>query len=254
MSSPETVVESRPTGSKLDLIQAAALAISRFGLSALTSARIATGAGHTAASINFHFGSKEALLLATLREISDEFAAGMTRVLDESGDDALQGLLGVIDASLSAPLSESHKIAVWYAFLGESNARADYQRICGARDQSYSQMMTALCTRVIAAQGASKWPDAEAVSGGLIGLIDQLWQSILFEGDAFDREAGKRQCRAYLCSVFPWLAERIEAGDVPRAAVPSPALALAAGEPAAATEPGLRYTLPAWVYHNDEFH
>ncbi len=254
MSSPETVVEPRPTGSKLDLIQAAALAISRFGLSALTSARIATAAGHTAASINFHFGSKEALLLATLREISDEFAAGMTQVLDESGDDALQGLLGVIDASLQAPLSESHKIAVWYAFLGESNARADYQRICGARDQSYSQMMSALCTRVIAAHGASKWPDAEAVSVGLIGLIDQLWQSILFEGDAFDREAGKRQCRAYLCSVFPWLAERIEAGDIPRADVPSPAPALASVEHEAATEPGLRYSLPAWVYQNEEFH
>ena len=235
MSSPETVVEPRPTGSKLDLIQAAALAISRFGLSALTSARIATAAGHTAASINFHFGSKEALLLATLREISDEFAAGMTQVLDESGDDALQGLLGVIDASLSAPLSESHKIAVWYAFLGESNARADYQRICGARDQSYSQMMTALCTRVITAHGPGKWPDAEAVSVGLIGLIDQLWQSILFEGDAFDRDAGTRQCRSYLCSVFPWLAERIEAGDVPRADAPSPARALASAERVAAT-------------------
>ena len=253
-SPPETAVELRPTGSKLDLIQAAALAISRFGLSALTSARIATAAGHTAASINFHFGSKEALLLATLREVSDEFADGMAQVLARSDDDALQGLLGIIDASLSAPLSESHKIAVWYAFLGESNARADYQRICGARDQSYGQLMAALCTRVIAAHGASKWPDAEAVSVGLIGLIDQLWQSILFEGDAFDREAGKRQCRAYLCSVFPWLAERIEAGDVPRADVPSPALAPASVEHVAATEPGLRYTLPAWVYQNEEFH
>jgi phenylpropionate dioxygenase-like ring-hydroxylating dioxygenase large terminal subunit/AcrR family transcriptional regulator len=253
-SPPETVVEPRPSGSKLDLIQAAALAISRFGLSALTSARIATAAGHTAASINFHFGSKDALLLATLREVSDEFADGMAQVLARSGDDALEGLLGIIEASLSAPLSESHKVAVWYAFLGESNARADYQHICGARDQSYSQMMAALCASVITAHGASKWPDAQAVSVGLIGLIDQLWQSILFEGDAFDREAGKRQCRAYLCSVFPWLAERIEAGDVPRADVPSPALALASVEDVAATEPGLRYTLPAWVYQNEEFH
>jgi AcrR family transcriptional regulator len=28
----------------------------------------------TAASINFHFGSKEALLIATLREVSEEYA------------------------------------------------------------------------------------------------------------------------------------------------------------------------------------
>ena len=44
-----------------------------------------------------------------------------------------------------------------------------------------------------------------------MGLIDQQWQGILFEGDDFDREAARRQCRAYLCSVFPWLAPRIEA-------------------------------------------
>ena len=64
----------RPTGSKLDLIQATVAAISQHGLSELTSAKIAGAAGHTAASINFHFGSKEALLLATLREVSEEFA------------------------------------------------------------------------------------------------------------------------------------------------------------------------------------
>src|SRR5918994_6984833 len=125
-ATPESGFALRPSGSKLDLIRATVTAISRYGLSEITSARIATAAGHTAASINFHFGSKEALLLATLREVSDEFAAGMAQVLARSDDDPLEGLLGIIDASLSAPLSEAHNIAVWYAFLGESNARADY--------------------------------------------------------------------------------------------------------------------------------
>ena len=69
----ETGVDLRPTGSQLDLINATVTAIAQHGLS-LTSAKIAGIAGHTAASINFHFGSKEALLLATLREVSEEFA------------------------------------------------------------------------------------------------------------------------------------------------------------------------------------
>ena len=72
----------RPTGSKLDLIQATVAAISQHGLAELTSAKIATAAGHTAASINFHFGSKEALLLATLREVSEEFSEVMARVAE----------------------------------------------------------------------------------------------------------------------------------------------------------------------------
>jgi phenylpropionate dioxygenase-like ring-hydroxylating dioxygenase large terminal subunit/AcrR family transcriptional regulator len=243
----ESTAELRPTGSRRDLINATVAAISRHGLSALTSAKIATEAGYTAASINFHFGSKEALLLATLREVSEEFAEAMANVLAEAGDDPLVGLLGIIDASLSRRLSESQKVAVWYAFLAESSARKDYQRICGERDESYCTSVTKLCTRLIKARGIEGWPDADAVSLGLTGLIDQLWQGILFEGDDFDRDAARRLCRAYLCSVFPWLADRIPA------AAPTKAKGQAA-EPAAASDTALRYTLPAWIYHSDEFH
>ena len=245
----QSTTDLRPSGSKLDLIRATVTAISRHGLSELTSAKIAGAAGHTAASINFHFGSKEALLLATLREVSEEFAASMATVLAEAGDDALLGLLGIIDASLSRRLSDSQKIAVWYAFLAESNARRDYQRICGDRDQSYGQTVKMLCTRLIADRGVEGWPDAEAVALALAGLIDQLWQGILFEGDDFDRDAAKRQCRAYLCSVFPWLADRIEA------TAPAKAKGRALQpEVLTPTDPALRYTLPAWVYHSEEFH
>src|SRR5688572_14970876 len=241
----EPSADVRPSGSKLDLIRATVAAISQHGLSELTSAKIASVAGHTAASINFHFGSKEALLLATLREVSEEFAGAMARVLEEAGDDELRALLGIVDASLGRGLSDSHKIAVWYAFLAESKARGDYQRICGERDAAWSRTVIDLCKRLIAARGNGIWPDAEAVAQGLMGLIDQQWQGILFEGDDFDREAARRQCRAYLCSVFPWLAPRIEAAAPVRSKGPAPETA---------ADPALTLTLPAWVYHSEEFH
>jgi phenylpropionate dioxygenase-like ring-hydroxylating dioxygenase large terminal subunit/AcrR family transcriptional regulator len=243
----ESGAEPRPTGSRLDLIRATAAAIAQHGLSGLTSAKIAGGAGHTAASINFHFGSKEALLLATLREVSHEFAEVIAGVLAESGDDDMRALLGIVDATLSKRLSAADKVAVWYAFLAESNARADYQRICGARDEAWSQTVASLCKRVIFARGNGAWPDAGAVAAGLMGLIDQHWQAILFEGDGFDREAARRQCRAYLCSVFPWVAARIEAAAPVRQGRQAP-------EPAPAADPALTLTLPAWVYHDEEFH
>jgi phenylpropionate dioxygenase-like ring-hydroxylating dioxygenase large terminal subunit/AcrR family transcriptional regulator len=248
-ANPENSSELRPSGSKLDLIRATVAAISRHGLSGVTSAKIAGAAGHTAASINFHFGSKEALLLATLREVSEEFAGAMSGVMAEAGDDDLRALLGIVDASLGRGLSDSHKIAVWYAFLAESKARGDYQRICGERDTAWSRMVIDLCKRLISLRGNGLWPDAEAVAQGLMGLIDQQWQGILFEGDDFDREAARRQCRAYLCSVFPWLAPRIEA-----VAPAQPKLKARESEPATVGDPRLRYTLPAWAYHSEEFH
>ena len=63
----------------------------------------------------------------------------MATVLEEAGDDDLRALLGIVDASLGRRLSDSQKIAVWYAFLAETNARADYQRICGERDQAWQR-------------------------------------------------------------------------------------------------------------------
>ncbi len=242
----EPSIDVRPTGSKLDLIRATVAAISQHGLSELTSARIAAVAGHTAASINFHFGSKEALLLATLREVSEEFADVMGRVIEEAGEDDLRALLGIVDASLGRGLSDSARIAVWYAFLAESKARGDYQRICGERDAAWSRMVIDLCKRLVAARDkVSPWPDAEAVAQGLMGLIDQQWQGILFEGEGVDREAARRQCRAYLCSVFPWLASRIEAAAPVRVRLPKPAVT---------ADPAIQLTLPAWIYHNEEFH
>jgi phenylpropionate dioxygenase-like ring-hydroxylating dioxygenase large terminal subunit/AcrR family transcriptional regulator len=256
----ESATGLRPTGSRLDLINATVAAISRHGLSTLTSAKIASVAGHTAASINFHFGSKEALLLATLREVSEEFADVLAGVLAGAGEDPLSRLLAVIDASLSARLSDTQKVAVWYAFLAESSARADYQRICGERDESYCQGVTAACREIIAMRPVDGRPDAEAISLGLTGTIDQLWQGILFDGDAFDREAAKRRCHSYLRSVFPWLADRITASATAPAFVGAPAQAAAVTTAARAptlddaADPALRYTLPAWIYHNEEFH
>lgn len=245
-ANPEKEAVLRQGGSKLDLIRATVAAISQHGLSELTSAKIAGAAGHTAASINFHFGSKEALLLATLREVSEEFAAAMARVTQEAGDDDLRALLGIVDASLGRDLSDPDRIAVWYAFLSESKARGDYQRICGERDAAWSRMVTDICKRITAAHGRAKWPNAEAVAQGLMGLIDQEWQGILFEGDAFDREAAREECRAYLCSVFPWLAARIEAM--------APARPRAVEAPVAAADPAVKLTLPAWAYCSEEFH
>jgi len=246
-ANPENTSELRPSGSKLDLIRATVTAIAEHGLSNLTSAKIAGAAGHTAASINFHFGGKEALLLATLREVSEEFSGVMAAVQEEAAGDDLRWLLGIVDANLGRNLSDAQKVAVWYAFLAESNARVDYQSICGDRDEAYVRTVTMLCRRLIAAHGAGAWPDADAVSLGLTGLIDQHWQGILFTGDGYDRDAARRQCRGYLCSVFPWLAARIEA------AAPAKAKARES-EPAAAADSAIRYTLPAWAYHSDEFH
>jgi phenylpropionate dioxygenase-like ring-hydroxylating dioxygenase large terminal subunit/AcrR family transcriptional regulator len=243
---PGTQVPSAARGSKRDLIEATMSAIAAHGLSSLTSAKIAAIAGHTAASINFHFGGKQALLMSTLQHVAEEFETQIAARLRESGDDPLRALEAIIDVSLDPVLSDARRVSVWYAFLAESGARSDYQRICGDRDTAYYRAVLDLCQRIIdqAPQGSS--PDSEALACGLTGLIDQYWQDILFRGDGFDRGHARQKCRAYLTSVFPWLATAASASTSTRSAANTSPLAPLVVD-------GVSYTLPAWVYQNEEF-
>ena len=67
------------------LVDATISAISEHGLPKLTLAKIADIAGLSAGSVNFHFASKEALLLETLTELALEFEQRILLALDNAG-------------------------------------------------------------------------------------------------------------------------------------------------------------------------
>ena len=75
--------------------------------------------------------------------------------------------------------------------------------ICGDRDVAYNQSVTVCAPELIARIGGEHRPDAEAVASGLAGLIDQLWQGILFEGDDFDRDAAQAPVPRVSVQRFP---------------------------------------------------
>jgi len=224
-----------------DLIDATLTVIAEHGLSNLTLAKVAALAGLTAGSVNFHFSSKEALLLETLRTVSEEFAQAIDDVMRQHADDPAEALLGIVDANFSSTLSEPRKVAVWHAFLAESRSRSDYLDISGERDETYFNIVLSLFRRIIAEAGREDDLDAEALAFGFTGLIDGLWQDILFETGESDRAGAIKCCRAYLASVMPWrFAAARERPPV---------------RPAASTKPEaeLIETLPSWTYTNDAF-
>jgi phenylpropionate dioxygenase-like ring-hydroxylating dioxygenase large terminal subunit/AcrR family transcriptional regulator len=252
------IVENRQAGastplpeSKQRLIDATMTAIFEHGISNLTLAKITALAGLTAGTVNFHFTSKESLLLATLRSVAEEFEQAIAKCLEEAGEDPAQTLLAIVDANLDPDLTEPRKVAVWYAFMSESRARQDYQQLCGDRDAEYFRVVLQLCERMARDPQNNVRIDAEAIAYALVGLIDEIWQEIMFTGELFDRPAARRRCQAFLASVFPWRFQLPAAMSVSRdtgGAVPTKTEGLAP-----VSEGGLVYTLPAWVYGNDEF-
>jgi phenylpropionate dioxygenase-like ring-hydroxylating dioxygenase large terminal subunit/DNA-binding transcriptional regulator YbjK len=243
------IVESRPAAvptaaveSKQRLIDATMTAIFEHGISNVTLAKIAAVAGLTAATVNFHFNSKEALLLATLRQVAEEFERAIEQCIARAGDDPAQTLLEIVNVNLDPALSEPRKVAMWFAFMSESRARRDYQQLCGDRDEEYFRVVRQLCERMAADTPNRTSLSAEAIAYGLVGLIDEVWQEILFTGESFDRVRARQRCEAFLASVFPAHFRQ------PVTAAVAPPVAAAPVE-----EEGLVYTLPSWTYNSEEF-
>jgi len=186
------------------LVAATVRIIARHGFSNTTLAKVAQDAGLSPGIVNFYFTSKDQLLIAVLKSLSDEFMGRLEHALAESGIDPAENLRALIAAILDPTLSQPDKVAVWYAFWGEAGARGEYMRICGERDDAYHRALLALCRQLAESAPEGYAPDAEAVTWALTGLLDQLWQEIMARPEGFDRTEARRLAEAFLASVFPW--------------------------------------------------
>jgi phenylpropionate dioxygenase-like ring-hydroxylating dioxygenase large terminal subunit/AcrR family transcriptional regulator len=216
------------------LIDAAIAAIAEHGISNVTLAKVATLAGLTASMVNFHFDSKQDLLRATLQHLADEYRSACEAALAAAGREPAAGLIALIESSFDKTICDPGKLAVWYAFWGESRTRDDYLAICGASDQAFYDAVLALVAEL--AERASAPIDPRAAALGFCGLIDALSQEALVKGAAFDHAEAVTTCRRYLENLFPQALG-----------------SLSVSVPAAPADEALPLTLPAWTYRDPDF-
>ena len=186
------------------LIDATMSAICENGLSKLTLAKIASEAGLSAGSVNFHFDSKETLLLETLKFIAGEFEEQIIGAINGASKDPAARLQAMFEAAMDPQITEPRKMAVWFAFASEARSRADYQRICGSQDKKLFNITLQLCDDVIRSGKDSAHMNARAMANAVQGLIDEIWEEILYQGDDYDREDARFMYLSFLASVFPW--------------------------------------------------
>jgi len=236
--------ETAPRGQRRQqLIDATITSIAKFGLSNTTLAKVTQIAGLSPGIVSFYFNSKDALLLATLRFVAEEYEAAWQGAVEAAGPDPAAQLRALIEVNFDAKLSAPARAAVWYSFWGEARAREEYMKLCGDRDAAYFERVLALCQRIIG-EGGYDGLDAEALARAIDGMIDGIWQGLLVESGQRDREPARRSCFALLASLFPRHFEM----PTGHGAATEPA----AQEPLAAD--GIPVTLPAWTYDNAEFH
>ncbi|MEZ5773402.1 MAG: TetR family transcriptional regulator [Hyphomicrobiaceae bacterium] len=183
------------------IVAATIQVIAADGLSATTIERVADKAGVSPGTVSFHFQRKDLLLLAALDAVVAEFENARARAIAGAGPSAAAALDALVVASFDPRVSRPDKVAVWYAFWGEANARRTYLARVGRSEQGYLADITGLVSRLIA-EGGYDGLDADAVATGLAGLLEWQWQEILVAGRAFDRAGAIRLARSYLGGIF----------------------------------------------------
>jgi TetR/AcrR family transcriptional repressor of bet genes len=184
------------------LIRATIRSIARRGLSDTTMAAVTHEAKLSLGIVNLHFQSKDRLLIETLRYVADEYTRTWEKALENAGPSSTDRLRAIIDVDFSRPVCEANKLAVWFAFWGESKSRPTYRKICAEHDKRYDEMLIGLCKDIID-EGPYPGTDPQVVATGLSAMSEGLWLDMLVSPESTSSEQAKSICLAYLASVFP---------------------------------------------------
>lgn len=184
------------------LIQATIRSVAENGLSDTTMATVSRKAGLSQGIINLHFQSKDRLLVETLSYIAEEYRFSWEKALYGAGDDPADQLAALVAVDFRQPVCDRNKLAVWFAFWGESKSRPTYRKICAGRDLAYRKEMVQVCDELIS-QGGYSGIDAETVSACIAAMTSGLWLDLLTNPRSLSRARALQICMAYLATTFP---------------------------------------------------
>ncbi len=184
------------------LIEATITSISRHGISGTTLTTVTGIAGLSLGLVNFHFRSKDALLVETLGHIAAELRDRWQHPARSENAAPHEKLAAIVEAHFDASISNRRKLAVWFAFFGETKQRKAYRECTAILDLERLDTSVALC-RAIIDVGGYEAIDAEGIGGTLEALFDGFWLNILMYPARFTNAAAKAQIYSYLAGHFP---------------------------------------------------
>ena len=184
------------------LIKATINCIAKRGIAGTTMADVTQDADLSLGIVNLHFQSKEKLFEETLLYLSDEYEASWVKTLNNAGDSPAEKLAAMVKSDFSANVCERKKIAVWFAFWGESKSRPTYLHTCAQSDNKNLAVIEQLCEKL--AKEANRTDiNPKTFATGLAAMSSGLWLDLLMTPNEINRKEACNICFDYLAVVFP---------------------------------------------------
>jgi len=185
------------------LLEATMAVIASEGLSGVTMAKVAEQAGLSRGICNFHFQSKEQLLLETLRSTYQEFEKSWRNIVADDGRLPAEKLKAIIETTLRPPIASKKKLAVWLAFWGEASSRNTYLEICAAHDLEWDTAMEEIMQKMVGDDFNFHGMSLGKIAQSLTAMMDGFWVEYLIAEDRYTPRDAINACYAYLTSFFP---------------------------------------------------
>jgi TetR/AcrR family transcriptional repressor of bet genes len=181
-----------------ELIDATIDCLARYGYEGTTIGVVAEAVGMSRGIVNFHFETKEQLLLETLRFLSDEYRDHWRATLAQAGPSAPEKLWAMVLADFDRGICTPRKLAAWCAFRGEAKARPTYRSMCNATDQENLDVVAELCAELVPAG-----IDARKLARAIVCMLEGLWLHLLIAPKNLSREEARDVAASHLAIVLP---------------------------------------------------
>ena len=185
------------------LIEATMAVIASEGFSGITMAKVAEKAGLSRGIGNFHFQSKEQLLLETLHTLYKEFEDGWRNAVADAGSSPVEQLKDLIKTTLNPPIADFKKVAVWLAYWGEAPSRKKYLEICAARDREWDAAVENILRQLVDEKFNSNGMTLEKIAQSLTAMMDGFWVEYLISDGRYTPDDAVKASFAFLASFFP---------------------------------------------------
>ena len=155
---------------------------------------IARSADLTPGLVHYHFRNKLEILTALVDQLAARHADRLHRALASAGEDPRNRMAAFIDAHLSLESARPEARAVWTALCGEA-LRSPTVRLAFRRGVETARAPLLAIIEDGVATGHFSCPDAGAIAGALLAMINGYLVLAATTEDVVPRGSAARACR-----------------------------------------------------------
>jgi TetR/AcrR family transcriptional regulator, transcriptional repressor of bet genes len=185
------------------LLDATIKIIADEGMLGVTLAKVAEQTGLSRGICNFHFRTKDQLMLEAFRMLYKEHEQAWRDALADIQQSPAARLTNLVHTLLSPPIADHEKVAVWLAYWGETPHRQTYLELCSASDRLYENAIEELLRQMSGGREKINGMSLMAIAVALTAMIDGITLQYLIAPDMLSVDEANRACLAYLSSFFP---------------------------------------------------